>query len=62
MLDCSSARCTAKIKRKVLKKQTRKARDEHLVKCSLEPGKRKAKRKPLTELYAKGNFTEDGEE
>ena len=31
------------------KKQVRKARAEHLVKCCLQPGK-KTQRKPLTEL------------
>ena len=31
------------------------------MKCCLQPGKKKAKRKPLTELYVKENFTEDGE-
>ena len=35
----AAARCTAKIKRRVLRRQTRKARAEHLVRCSLEPGK-----------------------
>ena len=50
---------TAKIKRRTLRKLARKARAEHLVKCSLEPGKKKSKRKPLTELYVKGHFTED---
>ena len=55
----AAARCTAKIKRRKLKKQARKARAEHLVKCSLEPGKKKTKRKPLTELYVKVYFTED---
>ena len=57
----AAERCTAKIKRKVLKKQARKVRAEHLVRCSLEPGK-KTNRKPLTELYVKGHFTEDGDE
>ena len=50
----AAARCTAKIKRKVLKKQARKARAEHHVRCCLEPGKKKANRKPLTELQVKG--------
>ena len=58
----AGVRCTAKINWKVLKKQARKARAEHLVKCCLEPGKKKAKRKPLTELYVKGHFAEDREE
>ena len=58
----AAARCTAKIKRKVLKKQARKARAEHQVKCFLEQGKKKAKRKPLTELCVKGHVTEDREE
>ena len=57
----AAARCTAKIKRKVVKTQARKARAEHLVTCCSEPGKKKAKRKPLTELYVKGHFTEDTE-
>ena len=47
---------------RVLKKQARKARAEHLGKCSLAPGKRKVRRKPLSELFVKGNFTEDREE
>ena len=29
-----------------------------MIRCSLVSGKKKAKRKPLTELYAKGHFTE----
>ena len=58
----AAARCTAKLKRRILWKQARKARAEHLVKCSLELGKKEAKRKPLTELYVKGHFTEDREE
>ena len=41
-----AARFTAKIKRRVLKKQARKARAEHHVRCCLEPGKKKANRKP----------------
>ena len=41
----------------MLKKQARKARAEHQVKCWLETGKKKAKRKPLTELYVKEHFT-----
>ena len=43
----------------MLKKQARKARAEHLVKCCLEPGKKKVRRKPLTELYVKKSFTEE---
>ena len=50
----AAARCTAKIKQIILRKQARKARAEHLVKCSLEPGKKKAKRKPLTNCTLKG--------
>ena len=60
--EAAAARCTKKMKRRVLKKQARKARAEHLVKCCLETGKKKAKREPLTELYVKGHFTEDREE
>ena len=58
----AAARCTAKIKRIVLRRQARKAGAERLVKCSLEPGKEKAKNKPLTELHVKGHFTKDREE
>ena len=58
----AAARSTAKIERKVLKKQARKARADHQVKCCLEPGKKKTKRQPLTELYVKGHSTEDTEE
>ena len=47
------------MKRRVLKKQ---ARTEHLVKCSLMPGKRTVQRKLLSELYVNGNVTEDREE
>ena len=56
------ARCTKKIKRKVLKQQARKARAEQKAKCCLEPARKRVKRKPLTELHVKGNFTEDREE
>ena len=40
----AAARCTKKIRRKVLKKQARKETAEHLLKCCLEPGKKKVKR------------------
>ena len=53
---------STKIKRTILKKQARKARAEHLLKCCLESGKKKAKRKPLAELFVNGQFTEDREE
>ena len=39
------ARCTAKNERKVVRKQARKARVEHLVRFSMEPEKEKATRK-----------------
>ena len=55
----AAARFTAQMKRKVLRRQARKARAEHLVRCSLGQGKKKARRKPLTELYVKGHVTED---
>ena len=57
----AAARCTAEIKRRVLRRQARKARAEHLVRCILDPRKKKAKRKPLTELYVKGH-SPNGEE
>ena len=46
----------------MLRKQARKARADHAVKCSMMPGKKILKRKPLTELYVNGKFTEDREE
>ena len=56
----AAARCTEVIKRRGLKKQARKARAEHLVWCSLAPGKRKESHQ--SKLYANGSFTEDREE
>ena len=58
----AAARCTAKMKRRTLRKQARKARGEHLVKCILGLGEKKCKNKPLTELFFKGHFTEDRKE
>ena len=46
----------------MLKKQARKARAEQLVKCCLGSGKKKTKRKPLTELFVRRHFTKDREE
>ena len=37
----AAAKCTAKIKRRVLRRQARKDRAEHLVRCSSEPGMKK---------------------
>ena len=39
----AAARCMAKIKRRVLRRQAGKARAEHLVRCSLVPGKKEQK-------------------
>ena len=58
----AAARCTKMTNRRVLKKQARKARTNHLVKCSMMPGKKRLQRKPLTELYVNGKLTEDREE
>ena len=58
----AAARCTNVIKRRELKKQAREARAEHLVRCFLAPGKKKASKKPLSEFYVDRHFTEDGEE
>ena len=41
----AAARCTAKMKRRVLRKQARKARAGHFVRCSLKPGKEKGEKK-----------------
>ena len=57
----AAAKCTKVIKKRVLKKQARKARAEHLVKCCLAPGRRHVRRKPLSKLYVNWNFTEDSE-
>ena len=63
MREEAVAGCTKVIKRKVLKKkQARKARADHLVKCSMMPGRRKMKSKPFSDLYVNGQFTEDREE
>ena len=51
-----AAICTKKIKRRVLKKQARKARAEHLVTCCLTPRKRKVQRKPLSEIVCEREF------
>ena len=46
----AAARCTKVIKRRVLKKQARKARAEHLGKCILASGRRNIQRTSLSEL------------
>ena len=53
----AAARCTQAIKRKVLRKQARKAKADHGVKCSIVPGKKIRKRKPLTEWDVNGKMT-----
>ena len=58
----TAARCTARIKRRMPKKQARKIRTKHHVRYCSEPVKKEANRKPLTELFVKGQFTEDREE
>ena len=50
------ARCTTKIKRSVLRRQARKVRAEHLVKCSLEPGKKKGEKKAADRIIRKRVF------
>ena len=60
MVKEGAARSTRPIERKLLKKKARNARADHDVKCSLMTGKL-PKRKPLTELYVNGSFTEDRE-
>ena len=52
------ARSARPIDRNVLRKQARKARADHVVKCSLLPRKI-PKGKPLTELYVNDSFTQD---
>ena len=49
------------IKRKVFKKQARKAIADHLIKCSMMPGRRRMKSNALAELFVNGKFTEDRE-
>ena len=55
----AAAKCQTKSRGDVFKRQARKARAENLVKCILEPGKKKAKNKPLTVLCVQNHFTED---
>ena len=51
------------MERRVLRKQERRARADHEVKCSMEPGrKKKSKRTPLFELFVDGNSTADRED
>ena len=50
------------MKRRVLKKQARKARADHLVKCCVMPGRKKIEATPFSELYVDEKFTEDKEE
>ena len=57
----AAPRCTKK-KKRCLQKEARKARADHLIKCCLVPVRRKTQRKPLSELYVNGKFTEDREE
>ena len=45
----------------MLSKQARRARANHLVKCRMERGKKKTKRKPLMELCVDGAFTDNRE-
>ena len=52
----AAARCTEAIKRRVLKKQARKARAGHLVRCSMALGEKKAHRPTLTELTRRRAF------
>ena len=46
----------------MLRNHAKRARADHAVKCSLMPGKKIPKRKPLDVLYVNGSFTEDREE
>ena len=49
------ARCATKIKWRVRRRQAKRGRAEHLVECR-EPGKKRAKHLPLTELHSKRSF------
>ena len=55
----AAARCTKVINRRVLIKQARKPRAEHLERCCLALGKKKAPRNLLPELHGDGHLTED---
>ena len=46
------------IERKVFRVQARQARARDAVKCNLRSGKRMSKKRPPTELYVEGTFTE----
>ena len=54
--EVAAARCKRVMERRVLSKQARRARANHLVKCSVEPGPKKNERKPLLELFVDGKF------
>ena len=57
----AAARCKRVMERRVLSKQARRAR-AHLVKCSMESGRKKNRRKALLELFVDGTFTDNREE
>ena len=52
-------RLKEKFAKKKKNKQTRQARARHAAKCSLMPGKRTPKGRPLKEVYVDATFTED---
>ena len=59
----AAARCTQVVKRIVLKKQARKARADHLVICSMMPGrKRKRKQRHSEGVYADPDETREVQE
>ena len=47
---------------KCRKKHARRARTNHLVKGSTEPGERKTRRKPVLELFVDGAYTGNTED
>ena len=59
MREEAAAGYTKAFKRRVLKKQARKVRADHLLECGMMPGRVKTERKPSSELYVNGKFTED---
>ena len=53
----AAARCTAKNRRRVLRRHARKARVEHLMRCNFGAGEKKAKATDL--IHVKVHFTRD---
>ena len=62
MGEAAAARSSKSTETKVQRRQARKGRAEHLVKCTLVPGRKGTGRKTLNELLVNGEFSENSED